>query len=95
MASEKIKVWSFEWDDAGGPGMKLFASEEEFHAFLFNQASTSDSKLVQRLLAQNKTEQAYLVWRNENDEEPFYKYNWSTHEVEPPNVKSSQGVAAQ
>ena len=88
MADPKIKVWSFEWDDVGGPGMKLFTSEEEFHAYLFNQAVTSDSKQVQRLLAGNKIEEAYLACRDESDDEPYYRYQWSTHEVGIPNCSS-------
>lgn len=88
MANQKIKVWSFEWNDAGGPGMRLFTSEEEFHACLFNQAVTSDSKQVQRLLAANKIEEAYLAWRAETDDEPFYRYEWNTHEMEIPRCPS-------
>ena|ERR1035441_9049857 len=89
MAHLKTKLWSFEWDDAGGHGMKLFPSEEEFHAFLYNQAVTCDSKRVQRLLSKNMIEEAYLAWREESGDEPFYRYEWNAHELEIPLCAST------
>ena len=82
MPYQKTKVWSFEWDDAGGPGLKLFSSEEELHAYLYNQAVTCESKRVQRLLSQNKIKEAYLAWREVDENDTSGRYEWNVQEIE-------------
>ena len=64
--------------------MKLFASEEALHAYLYNQAVTSNSKHVQRLLAEDRIEEAYLAWREANGDEPTFRYEWNVHELDIP-----------
>ena len=64
--------------------MRLFASEDALHAYLYNQAVTSDSRRVQRLLAENKVEEAYRAWREECGDEPSFRFECNVHELEIP-----------
>lgn len=84
MAKIKVRVWAFNWEDAGGPGHKLFPSESEFHAYLHDQIADCRSPCVRRLLMKNNVEDAFRAWANEPPNEPSYRFEWNVYELEYP-----------
>jgi hypothetical protein len=79
----EIQVWSFVWDDAGGPGLKLFPTRESLQAYMHNQIAGCESEAVQRLLTQNRVEEAFRLWESECDESE-HRYEWDVHELDYP-----------
>ena len=61
--------------------MKLFPTKKALHIHLYNQVVTSESSGVQRLLENNRVEDAYRLWRDECDEEAGCRYEWNAREL--------------